>query len=71
MPTLLNPTNKINLIDGPIAAHDRVWWLTEARRCHTDWSSLLRQRIRALCWVRAGRPPLSKWLADMMSEDRP
>jgi hypothetical protein len=40
----------------------------EARRCRTDWSSLLRQRIRVLAWVRAGRP-LSKWRADMASED--
>jgi hypothetical protein len=44
------------------AAHDREWWRAEARRCRTDWSSLLRQRIRALAWVRAGMPPLSQWL---------
>ena len=45
--------------------------LAEAIRTKTDWSSVLRQRIRVLAWVRAGRPPLSKWHADMMSEDRP
>ena len=50
---------------------DREWWRAEAIRTETDWSSLLRQRIRVLAWVRAGRPPLSKWHADMMSEDRP
>jgi len=41
---------------------DREWWRQEAIRTKTDWSSLLRQRIRVLAWVRAGRPPLSKWL---------
>jgi hypothetical protein len=51
------------------AAHDRAWWRTEAIRTKTDWSSILRQRIRVLAWIRAGRPPLSKWHADMMSED--
>ena len=50
---------------------DREWWRAEAIRTKTDWSSVLRQRIRVLAWVRAGRPPLSKWRADMMSEDRP
>lgn len=47
--------------------HDREWWRAEATRTRTDWSSLLRQRIRVLYWVRAGRPPLSKWHADMTS----
>jgi hypothetical protein len=41
--------------------HDRAWWRVEARRTRTDWASLLTQRIRVLHWVRAGRPPLSKW----------
>jgi hypothetical protein len=52
-------------------ARDRAWWRAEARRTKTDWSSILRQRIRVLAWVRAGRPPLSNWHADMMSGDRP
>jgi hypothetical protein len=42
--------------------HDREWWRQEAIRQRTDWSSLLRQRIRVLAWVRAGRPPLTKWM---------
>lgn len=42
--------------------HDRAWWRIEARRTRTDWSSILRQRIRALWWVRAGRLPLAEWL---------
>lgn len=41
----------------------------EAIRSRTDWSSILRQRIRVLAWVRAGRPPLSKWHAGNASED--
>ena len=53
----------------PEPPHDRAWWRAEAIRTKTDWSSLLRQRIRVLAWVRAGRPPLSKWHADMTSED--
>jgi hypothetical protein len=44
--------------------HDRAWWRQEAVRTRTDWSSLLRQRIRVLWWIRAGRPPLSKWAAE-------
>jgi hypothetical protein len=58
-----------SLTPGP--ARDRAWWRAEARRTKTDWSSILRQRIRVLAWVRAGRPPLSNWHADMMSGDRP
>jgi hypothetical protein len=50
---------------------DRPWWRAEAIRTKTDWSSILRQRIRVLAWIRAGRPPLSKWYADMLSEDQP
>jgi hypothetical protein len=42
---------------------DREWWRQEAIRTKTDWSSLLRQRIRVLAWVRAGRPPLAEWHA--------
>jgi hypothetical protein len=49
-----------------LACRDREWWRAEARRCGTDWSTLLRQRIRVLAWVRAGRPR-----ADTMSEGRP
>jgi hypothetical protein len=45
-----------------IPACDRDWWRAEARRCGTDMSSLLRQRIKVLAWVRAGRPPLSEWM---------
>ena len=40
---------------------DRAWWRGEARRSRTDWSSLLRQRVTVLAWVRAGRPPLGRW----------
>jgi hypothetical protein len=43
--------------------HDREWWRVEARRARTDWSSLLRQRVKALGWARAGRPDLKAWLA--------
>jgi hypothetical protein len=46
---------------APVAHHDRAWWRLEAVRTHTDWSSLLRQRIRVRAWVRAGRPRLSQW----------
>jgi hypothetical protein len=48
----------------------REWWRDEARRTRTDWSSLLRQRIRVLNWVRAGRPPLSKWHAETPKGER-
>jgi hypothetical protein len=41
--------------------HDRQWWLAEAKRTRTDWSSLHRQRLRVLMWIRAGRPPLNDW----------
>ena len=44
---------------------DRAWWRGEARRSRTDWSSLLRQRIKVLAWVRAGRPPLAQWNRSM------
>jgi hypothetical protein len=47
---------------------DRGWWRIEARRTRTDWSSILRQRIRVLWWVRAGRPPLSEWVRCMNLE---
>jgi hypothetical protein len=48
--------------------HDREWWRQEAIRTRTDWSSILRQRIRVLHWVRAGRPPLGQWMRSQ-SED--
>ncbi len=41
---------------------NRDWWRAEARQTKTDLSSLLRQRLRVLAWVRAGRPPLSTWI---------
>jgi hypothetical protein len=50
------------------AAHDREWWRAEAIRTRTDWSSILRQRIRVLAWVRAGRPPLAQWLRSVGGE---
>jgi hypothetical protein len=34
---------------------DRAFWRIEARRSHTDWSSLLRQRIRVRAWVKRRR----------------
>ena len=40
----------------------REWWRGEARRTRTDWSGLLRQRIKVLWWIRGGRPPLSEWI---------
>jgi hypothetical protein len=46
----------------PVLRHDREWWRAEAVRTRTDWSSLLRQRIRVLAWVYAGRPPLAQWV---------
>lgn len=39
----------------------REQWREKARRERTDWSSLLRQRIKVWGWVRAGRPELRKW----------
>jgi hypothetical protein len=45
--------------DGP---RDREWWRVEARRRGTDWSSLLRQRIRVRWWIKAGRPPFGEWM---------
>jgi hypothetical protein len=43
--------------------HDREWWREEAKRTKTDWSSLLRQRILFLWWVREGRQePRAEWL---------
>jgi hypothetical protein len=53
----------------PEPARDRECWRAEAILSRTDWSSILRQRIRVLAWVRAGRPPLSKWHAGNASED--
>jgi hypothetical protein len=41
--------------------HDREWWRGESRRIGTDWSTLVRQRIRVLWWVRAGRLRFSEW----------
>ena len=41
--------------------NDREWWRTEARAVGTDWSTLLRQRIKVLAWIRAGRPPIAEW----------
>lgn len=43
---------------------DRSWWREESRRQCTDMSSLLRQRIKVLAWVRAGRPPLAQWMRE-------
>lgn len=40
---------------------DRAWWRRESAIVGTDWSSLLRQRLRALWWHRAGCPPISGW----------
>lgn len=40
----------------------REWWREQAKATGTDWSSLLRQRVRVLGWVRAGRPLLSEHL---------
>jgi hypothetical protein len=37
----------------PAQPPSRTWWRIEAQRLHTDWSSLLRQRIRVLWWIRA------------------
>lgn len=51
--------------DSPPLAHycprDRAWWRRESVGTGTDWSSLLRQRVRVLAWVRAGRPPIAAW----------
>jgi len=44
-----------------VKIQSRAWWHVEAKRVGTDWSSLLRQRLRVLQWVRAGRPPLARW----------
>jgi hypothetical protein len=49
---------------------DREWWRAEAIRTKTDWSSILRQRIRVLAWIRAGRPPLGQWLRSTQSGDQ-
>jgi hypothetical protein len=43
------------------APRDRAWWRIESQRGRTDMSSLLRQRIKVLNWVKASRPPLAKW----------
>ena len=54
----------VDIIPGDASGtvhRDRAWWRGEARRSRTDWSSLLRQRIKVLAWVRAGRPPLGQW----------
>jgi hypothetical protein len=48
--------------------HDRDWWRQEAIRTQVDWSSLLRQRIKVLAWVRAGRPPLAQWIASQQQQ---
>jgi hypothetical protein len=54
--------------DPLLKPHDREWWRQEAVRTHTDWSSLLRQRIKVLAWVRAGRPQLSQWIASQQQD---
>jgi hypothetical protein len=47
--------------------HDRAWWAIEARRCGTDWQSLLLQRSQVaytalLFGLRAyGLPLLQNW----------
>lgn len=48
--------------------HDRVWWIGEAKRARTDWSSLLRQRLRVRQWVRDGRPPIGQWLRNAQAK---
>lgn len=45
--------------------HGRAWWTAQAKRTRTDWSSLLRQRLRVLAWVRAGRPPWAQFMRQM------
>lgn len=45
-----------------VGGRDREFWRREAKRTRTDWSSLLRQRIKMQWWVRLGRPPLSEYL---------
>jgi hypothetical protein len=62
------PSQPQNFADSE-QPRDREWWRQEAIRTRTDWSSLLRQRIRVKAWIKAGRPPLAKWMAEM-SEDR-
>jgi hypothetical protein len=47
---------------------DREWWRAEAIRTRTDWPSILRQRIKVKAWIKAGRPPLSRWMGDMAPE---
>jgi hypothetical protein len=42
----------------------REWWRKHSQEIGTDWSTLLRQRLRVLWWVRAGRPPISDWQKD-------
>jgi hypothetical protein len=56
-------SDRRRLPDRRLPPRSRAWWRIEARRTRTDWSSLLRQRIRVLAWVRAGRPPLAQWIA--------
>jgi hypothetical protein len=50
--------------------HDRAWWLEEAKRRKTDWSSLLRQRLRVMQWVRDGRPPMAQWVKNEGDAER-
>jgi hypothetical protein len=48
---------------------NRDWWKLEALRTRTDWFSLMRQRMRVLAWLEAGRPPLSKWIAQQKNNN--
>lgn len=41
---------------GDEVGHTREWWREEAKRTKTDWSNLLRQRMRVQWWVKLGRP---------------
>ena len=45
-----------------VVGRDREWWRKQSIRDRTDWSSLLRQRIRVKSWLKAGAPPLAQWV---------
>jgi len=69
--------NKIRARDRKLRAewadeigHDHHWWREQAKRTKTDWSSLLRQRIRMVWWVRAGRPSLQVFSKVINKPDR-
>jgi len=54
--------------EAELDPHDRAWWAAQARRDKTDWSSLLRQRLRVRQWVRDGRPPIGQWLRNAQAK---